>query len=255
MEYLTSLPPSLQSFDLADNSLSGSLPLATFGGLKQLKSLNLSNNGLVDDLFESTPNRMASSPFPALETLDISRNAVDSLEHLEECLDSCRRGDRPPLRTVAYGGVTSAPLRRYLSTVEVRASDLPALTVNVADNFLREELVRRRRMKLSVVEARKAESQPPEQEALQQQGKELLALLDRFRQYAVTQLETPTQSARVLKDLTSATEPLNDYLEKKEAAKAVMAPEGIAGQPQSRSPNASGTSGRRQQADYNWGPL
>jgi hypothetical protein len=126
--------------------LNGPISLTLFGTLRNLQNLNLANNGLDDGFFllppfPSTPNERY---FPALENLDISRNAIDSLEHLEKAFGA------PHDRKINYTGITSVSLKKYLALVPEPTDQLgilSALSVNVGENFLREEGARRKAMR------------------------------------------------------------------------------------------------------------
>lgn len=139
---ITSLPPNLTSLDLSSNGISGRIPIHLFSDLSKLKVLNLQDNGLDDNFFIASSASSSSTLFASLETLDLSRNALDSLDHLE-----CALGipiDRP----VVYSGVSSVSLAKLLAGVQSPSlPSYPALRINLAHNFLREELPRRKQMR------------------------------------------------------------------------------------------------------------
>jgi hypothetical protein len=141
---IQSLPPYLTSLDLSDNGISGRIQLDLFGVLSHLKHFNLANNGLDDNFFIPTtsPSTSHSSLLPQLESLDLSRNALDSLEHLERVLDI------PVARGVQYKGANSPTLAKaFASVMEPTSPKCPTLSINLSQNFLREELARRKKAK------------------------------------------------------------------------------------------------------------
>lgn len=144
VERIDRLPPKLTSFDISENGLNGPIPLKLFGELNHLRELNLANNGLDDGFFRQTafPNDNCDF-FPSLELLDISRNALDSLEHLEAALSA------PHSRNLEYTGIASVSLKKYLALAPEPSGEtrLPTLVVKMADNFLREEGSRRKAMR------------------------------------------------------------------------------------------------------------
>ena len=134
------MPPSLLRVDLANNGLSGSLPLQLFSSLPQLQNLDLSNNGLGDDLFMSTSDTpLFTSPlFLAIKEIDLSQNAINSLGHLERCLGISEK------LQVDYTGIASSSLRRVLANALPPDSQRANVTIKMAGNPLKEELSRRR---------------------------------------------------------------------------------------------------------------
>ncbi|GAA6020299.1 hypothetical protein JCM11491_005322 [Sporobolomyces phaffii] len=83
------LPPRLKTLDLSSSQLvDSSLPPLLFGSLKDLVELDLSNNGLTEDVFSPHifPLERSDRLFPALRTLELSLNPIDDLESLEEFL-------------------------------------------------------------------------------------------------------------------------------------------------------------------------
>ncbi|GAA5885273.1 hypothetical protein JCM16303_005981 [Sporobolomyces ruberrimus] len=82
-------PPRLKTLDLSSSQLiDTSLPPALLGRLADLTELDLSDNGLTEDLFSSELFPLDSSErfFPSLRTLDLSLNPIDHLQHIEEFL-------------------------------------------------------------------------------------------------------------------------------------------------------------------------
>lgn len=139
---MTSLPPNLANLDLSSNSLSGRIPLQVFGKLQKLKKLHLANNGLDDNFFICPSSHQATSTFPQLETLDLSRNALDSLSQLETALQI------PLERPVIYSGITSTSLVKAIAAVQPPSTpDYPTLRIDLTGNFLREELPRRKQLR------------------------------------------------------------------------------------------------------------
>lgn len=139
---IISLPPNLTNLDLSSNNLSGRIPLQLFGKLQKLKKLDLANNGLDDNFFICPSSQHATSTFEHLETLNLSRNALDSLEQLEFAL-------RIPLeRPVVYSGITSPFLVKAIAAVPPpSSSNYPTLRIDLTGNFLREELPRRKQLR------------------------------------------------------------------------------------------------------------
>lgn len=98
------LPPRLVSLDLSACGLTdGALPPRVVGCLSTLKELDLSANDLSDELFSAAlfPSSTTSTAplFPALETLSLSLNPLDSLDSLEAFLYTDVR------RPTAYTGL------------------------------------------------------------------------------------------------------------------------------------------------------
>lgn len=137
---IVSLPPSLTCIDLSSNNISGRVPLQLFGCLSKLKILNLADNGLDDNFFSSGSSK-PDHVFQSLESLDLARNAIDSLEHLEQVF-------RIPLeRQAVYSGLASASLAKVLSAIVPAEPLYTPLHINLSSNFLREEIPRRKQMK------------------------------------------------------------------------------------------------------------
>lgn len=134
---IDSLPPALSCLDLSSNNISGRIPLKLFNSLSRLQKLYLASNGLDDDFF--IPASPASGPlFPSLGVLDISRNALDSLEHLELVLKV------PSERQAIYSGISSSSLLKALTVSTPSVQRYPPLNIDLTGNFLREELPRRK---------------------------------------------------------------------------------------------------------------
>ncbi|BGP42614.1 hypothetical protein JCM10449v2_006626 [Rhodotorula kratochvilovae] len=97
------LPPRLVSLDLSACGLSDrAVPPAVLGAPPALKELDLSANELSDTLFSPAlfpPPSSSARLFPALDTLSLSLNPLDTLESLEALLSSSIR------RPVAYVGL------------------------------------------------------------------------------------------------------------------------------------------------------
>lgn len=136
---ISSLPPNIKHLDLTSNGISGRLPFSLLASLSSLRTLLLSDNGLDDDFF-SGPS--SDGAFPALAMLDLSKNAIDSLQFLDERFSNTH--------TIGYQGIASASLRRAIASTTPPSdnSNLPALSIDVTGNYLREEVVRRRKMKV-----------------------------------------------------------------------------------------------------------
>lgn len=127
---------------MADNGIAGSLPLKLFGILPRLKALDVSRNKLDDYFFDMSGAMDDERLFQNLEELDLSGNALNSLEHLETCLAV------PSRRTATYRGLQSASLQKAVATkTPDQASRLPELLVYLHDNPLRDEGARRKRMR------------------------------------------------------------------------------------------------------------
>ncbi|BGP19208.1 hypothetical protein JCM10213_002096 [Rhodosporidiobolus nylandii] len=147
------LPSRLVKLDLSECGLTdAALPPALLGRLRALQDLDLSGNELADDLFSADlfPSSAAEEErlFPALRTLDTSRNPVDSLASLESFLIA--RVSRP----IAYVGLPK-PVQNLIHAEERAAGrrvGVPEggeggveLEVKVRECLMREEQVRRRR--------------------------------------------------------------------------------------------------------------
>ena len=135
---LSVLPSALTALDLSGNSIKGQLPLETFGRLASLKELNLAKNQLDDGFFTAIFGRASGPYFPALQTLNLAHNALDSLELLENALDI------PNIRPVEYMGISSSALKRAMDSAPSETTKLPKLFINLTDNLLRDEALRRK---------------------------------------------------------------------------------------------------------------
>lgn len=114
--------------------------MSLFGSLSRLQKLYLANNGLDDAFFVPAPPN--SGPiFPSLNQLDLSRNALDSLEHLEEVLKI------PIERQAIYSGISTPTLLKAVSMPPPDAPRYQPLRIDLAGNFLREELPRRKQLR------------------------------------------------------------------------------------------------------------
>lgn len=257
------LPPSLVSLDLANNGLSGKIPFESFATLPSLKTLDLSSNGLDDDFFAATLNGVdPPSPahaFPSLTTLNIAKNAIDDLNHLETCLGIGVH------RKAEYAGIVSVSLRRYITAAQVEqadatsATDLPELTIDIRDNFLRKELDRRKKKRRP--ERQDPTPQPSEvsrsQESPSEKNKvELEALfrdVSRFLDAIAGNINTPdVVNEGEMAEIRDVVAPLRAYVasldaKKQEEEKGTTSRSDREVQPQGQR--------KAQEKEYVWGPL
>ncbi|GAA5853701.1 hypothetical protein JCM8547_007417 [Rhodosporidiobolus lusitaniae] len=153
------LPPRLTNLDLSECGLVDSTcPPELFGTLRNLVELDVSGNDLADDLFASDlfPPSSSSSPpsrlFPALKTLHLSRNPLDSLASLEAFLTL--RVSRPisyvglpkPLQNLIFSEERQLRIGRRIGVPEdvEKGREGAEVEVRVGECLLRAEQVRRR---------------------------------------------------------------------------------------------------------------
>ena len=130
------LPPALQALDLSGNALTSPLPAKVFAPLRSLVTLDLRGNELSDEVFSGP----VASFLPALRSLDLTSNALDSLAGVERVLTN---------RLIAWPGLP-ATLRTLVPSAN--ASMDGVVTVSIGSNMLRDE-PRRRRAALAVAPA------------------------------------------------------------------------------------------------------
>lgn len=267
--YLPQLPPSLVSLNLSNNSLRGPIPLSTFSSITSLKTLNLARNELVEDgIFDvagTAPLTSETGGFPSLVQLDLSGNAIDSLAHLESVLSiASSHGEAHARRPVTYTGIASTSLQRALKLAngpsEATSEGDLRLEVNLADNFLREELARRKKERQPANPERRPSEDTTDRPIVQPStltstpgdNASMLATVDAFRAHLLRHLDSRDQSsARELQDISVLLGPLQAYMDK------------IAESPISREDEASqlakiSLAARRkqqQEQDAMWAPL
>ena len=137
---IAALPPALICLDLSSNNISGRIPSQLFSSLAKLQKLYLGNNGL-DDAFFIRSLTTSGPIFPSMEILDLSRNALDSLEHLEEVLRI------PAERQAIYKGIPSPSLAKALAAIAPSSPVYTPLHIDLTSNFLREEVPRRKQLR------------------------------------------------------------------------------------------------------------
>ena len=206
---------------MSSNGISGRIPLQLFGSLAKLKSLNLQDNGLDENFFIPCYSSNRSSTFASLESLDLSRNAIDSLEEIESTLGIPRE------RSVQYTGVASVSLMKAFATVQQPASSkYPPIHINLAQNFLREELPRRKKLRRGekAQESVVTESEVSPDSASQKCSKQsVLSLLDDVYQRTRTRLLRGDLDETVLKQITASLESLNSTIAEERVGGAVEA--------------------------------
>ncbi|KNZ59684.1 hypothetical protein VP01_1680g3 [Puccinia sorghi] len=142
------LPRNLQEIDLSKNPLGDRLDVSSnLRNLKKLSKLNLCSCGLSNEIFwfnvegdydqlESEENDLLGH----LTELDLSHNAIDSLEYLESFFDQhCPHQPR-----LAYEGLP----RELVELVPQYGQGAEHVKVLIGNNFLREEARRRRQTKI-----------------------------------------------------------------------------------------------------------
>jgi len=153
------LPRNLKEIDLSKNPLGDRLDVSSnLKNLKKLSKLNLCSCGLSNEIFwfnvEGDYDQLENEESDLLEhltELDLSHNAIDSLESLESFFEQhCPHQPR-----LAYEGLP----RELVKLVPQYGQGAEDVKVIIGNNFLREEARRRRKTKIM---AARSNSKPVE---------------------------------------------------------------------------------------------
>ena len=211
----------MTSLDLSHNNIKGQLPLETFGRLANLKELDLAKNQLDDGFFVATTGGPSGPHFPALQTLNLAHNALDSLGLLEHVLDI------PNSRPVEYLGVPSPPLKRAMDSAPSATTKLPKLVINLTDNLLRDEALRRKtarrqqkehtrsalKSNITLGDEGSTEANKPVEDDNVARGQTVLDYIDALRERVAARLAAGQLDSRTIATLAQSLQPLQALLE------------------------------------------